>query len=243
MTILAILGLLAQDADALVDAGNAFMEKKQYEQALAKYEAALKKDPKHTDALYNGGLAAYLAGRFKRAAELWEGSRKLDPGDLKVLAKLVQAWQALGDSKKRDAARKELFQRRAALPEEERRKEARYCREQFAAGPEGAKEQVMVFEYYELAGPRAVRYQFSVVQDGEEVRRYSLGSYDLTTEYARASGQIGKDERMFHLDGYSGDGRHHQTYGLFRKEPTYEETRAMVVEILEKKRKPSSIIQ
>ena len=47
-----------------------------------------------------------------------------------------------------------------------------------------------------------------------------------------------KGVRLFHLDGYFPNG--HATYGMFPGEPTYEETRKLVVDILEKSKKPIS---
>lgn len=46
-------------------------------------------------------------------------------------------------------------------------------------------------------------------------------------------------ERLFHLDGYFKNGGH-ATYGMYFPEPTYDETRAFVVKILEGKDKPVS---
>ena len=98
---------------------------------------------------------------------------------------------------------------------------------------------VMVMEWFELEGERAVRYAFHILDDkGKSTRRISLGSYDVTTQIARELGEIGKDARIFHLDGYT-PGKH-ATYGMFKKEPTYEETRAMVVKVLKDEMKPLS---
>ena len=41
-------------------------------------------------------------------------------------------------------------------------------------------------------------------------------------------------ERLFHLDGYFKSGGH-ATYGMFAPEPSYDEVRARVVQILEQK--------
>lgn len=40
-------------------------------------------------------------------------------------------------------------------------------------------------------------------------------------------------ERLFHLDGYFKNG--HATYGMYHPAPTYDETRGIVIKILEGK--------
>jgi hypothetical protein len=94
----------------------------------------------------------------------------------------------------------------------------------------------MAFELYELKGERALRYVFSILnktEDGEEWR-VSLGSYKTTDAIWRETrNPRPKDnERLFHLDGYFKGGGH-ATYGMFFPEPTYDEMRAKVIQILE----------
>ena len=98
-------------------------------------------------------------------------------------------------------------------------------------------QKVMAFELYELKGDRALRYVFSILnkeENGQEFR-ISLGSYETTNTIWRElkNPPPKKDERMFHLDGYFKGGGH-ATYGMYFPEPTYDEMRAKVIEILEK---------
>jgi hypothetical protein len=113
-----------------------------------------------------------------------------------------------------------------------------YCREQFEAGGE----KVMVFEEFELKGDRALRYVFSVLDESEAKEKYriSLGSYDSTNAYWHESTKPKpkKEDRLFHLDGYYSWG--HATFGMYFPEPTYDQVRITVIEILEKKRNPVS---
>jgi len=71
-------------------------------------------------------------------------------------------------------------------------------------------------------------------------RWYSLGSYEMTNSVWRETTKPKpkEGERLFHLDEYFGNG--HATYGMMVGEPSYDETRAMVVKILEGKTKPQS---
>ena len=223
---------LTLQADAYEE-GNRLFRAGDLKGALEKYEVALKADPAREAALFNGGLAAYLVGKPKRAAELWERLRKRTPGDLRLLAKVVQAYQASNLPKKRDAARKDLIERRAKLDEKSRAQFPKYCRDQFNVG--GVK--VMAFEYFELEGDRALRYRFSIVKEGREAYYLSLGSYTITTQIARELGQIEKDDRMFHLDGYYEGGQVHKTFGMFTKEPSYTDVRKRVEKILAGKKR------
>jgi len=237
---LALVFVPCQDdkkAKALVTEGNDLFEAKKHAEALAKYEEALKLDAKNGDALFNGGLAAFLTEKPARAAELWERLKEQKPEDTTVLAKLVQAYQASGKKEKRDATRDALIKARAKLDADDPAKRASYCRDQFVIGGK----RVMAFEYFELTGPRALRYRFSLLTDeGKEESYLSLGSYDITTAMAREMGDIGKDERMYHLDGYYDGGKTHRTFAMYKKEPSYDDMRASVVEILEGKKKPVS---
>jgi len=100
----------------------------------------------------------------------------------------------------------------------------------------------MAFEHFELKGDRGLRYVFSILDrtGNAEEFRISLGSYELTNSVWREK-TIPKPkygQRLFHLDGYFANG--HAPYGMFSTEPSYDETRRIVVEILEGKLKASS---
>ena len=59
----------------------------------------------------------------------------------------------------------------------------------------------------------------------------SLGSYDTTTEFAQAAGNLEADERLFHLDGYSPNGSHF-TYGFFNPKPAYDVVKELALDAL-----------
>lgn len=215
------------EADRVFQAANGLFEKGKREEALRKYLECLGLEKDHRGALFNGGLVAYLTGKHKTAAELFERLRALEPEDTGLLGKLVQTYEAQGAVEKRNEARKALFEVRGALPEEEREKLRLYCREQFRVG----KTKVMAFEYFELEGDQAVRYRFAIVDEKDaESYRISLGSYELTTRIAREQGVIAKNERMWHLDRYDDAGQ--SLVAMMKAEPTYEEARARVKEAI-----------
>ncbi len=74
-------------------------------EALKKFTEALKLPPEDKKCLCYAGLAAYMAGDYNMAARSWGELLGLEPGDWKVRAKLIQAYQSLGDLKARDKNR------------------------------------------------------------------------------------------------------------------------------------------
>lgn len=225
-------------AEKAFQTANANMEQSKFAEALADYQIALAILPEDPSVLFNGGLAAYSIKNYTTAAELWNRLKIVDPDDWHLRAKLIQVYQAQGKFAERDAERKELFEMWKSGKNEELAKQFEYCRDQFEIN--GKK--VMAFEHFELKGNRALRYVFSILNksgDGEEFR-ISLGSYDLTNNVWRETTKPTpkKDERLFHLDGYFNGG--HATYGMYVPEPSYDDIRAKVVQILEEKTKPIS---
>ena len=202
------------------------------ERAIPLLEKAVALDPKYANGWRNLGQIHQTAGRPAESNRAFAKLLAVTPGDAPALAKLVQNYTALKDGKAADAAREKLF----ALSKAGKVPQPFYCREQFKFHDSP----VMVFEYFELTGDRALRYSFRVLDESgrKTERTISLGSYDVTTEMARETGQIPKDARMFHLDSYEPGG--HSTFGMYDKEPTYDQVRTSVVAILEGKTKPLS---
>lgn len=217
---------------------NTLMEEQKFAAALPLYKEALEIAPEEASLLFNGGLAAYQIKDFATAADLWSRLKKVDPADWRARAKLIQAYQALGKLAERDAERAELFAMWKSGKDPELAKEFEYCREQFQVD----KIKVMAFEHFELKGDRALRYVFSILnekEDGEDYR-ISLGSYDLTNAIWHQSTKPTPkpEERLFHLDGYFKGG--HATYGMYPKEPSYDQVRDQVIKILEGRTKAAS---
>jgi len=235
LTVLAQNPTKQQEAQAQTafEIGNSLFEKGKPDQALIHYKQALALLPKDPSILFNAGVAAFLSKDFVFASEVWKQLKAVDPLDWHARAKLVQAYQALGKTAERDKEREELFAMWKSGKPAEFKEQAEYCRDQFEVN--GKK--VMAFELFELKGDRALRYVFSILnktEDGEEYR-ISLGSYSITNSIWRSTRKPTpkEDERLFHLDGYY-PGRH-VTFGMFFPEPSYDETRAKVVQILEGK--------
>lgn len=229
------LALDPKDAFVLAIAGNTFIQLDRGPEGIALLEKAIALEPADLDATYNAGQYYQLDGKPKLALERFAAVAKGAPDDWHVRAKLVQLHQELGHPKERDQVREEVLALWRAKKTEPAVKD--FCREQFRVGVD----RLMVFESFDLVDPRAVRYSFRVVsgKSGKLVRVISLGSYEFTTNFMRENGELKKDERAWHLDGYLPDNSHF-TYGIFKAEPTYEATRAMVIDVLEGRLEASS---
>lgn len=209
------------------------------EPTKAEFEAALAEDPDNPAALYNLGLFCYLDGDYAACIPPWEKLMALDPEDWQLRAKLIQAYSAAGQGEKRDALIAELYRMRKSGDFPELSAEAFFIRDQFKVGDI----EVFVFEYYDMdagfyMGP--LKWKFYLQQDGEQKDRFiSLGSYEGTTQIAREMGDIGPNDRMYHLDEYWGRGNH-ATLGFYKQVPDYDLVRQQVIKTLEGKAAPLS---
>ncbi|MBX2799125.1 MAG: tetratricopeptide repeat protein [Myxococcales bacterium] len=202
----------------------------EWDQAAATWARVVAVGPEVVEAPFNHGQALQLAARYPEALAAFESVWATNEQDWRALAKIVQLRHAVGDLEGRDSAREELFALREGGTVPDLSAAPSYVREQFRV------EDVRVFavETFELVGPVGKIHIFFLLQADteEELGTISLGSYDGTTAIARELGQIGPDERQYHLDGYSPDGSAHQTFGMFGAEPSYDDVRAMVADIL-----------
>jgi tetratricopeptide (TPR) repeat protein len=228
----------AESAAAAFKAGNELMEQHKPAEALRRYQESLTSEPKDTSVLFNAGLAAFLSKDFVVAADLWTRLKVLDADDWRARAKLVQAYQALGRTTEREVERAELFALWKSGKNEDLSKQSEYCREQLEVN--GTR--LMVFEHFEFKGERPVRYVFDVLKDDGKAsgNSYSLGSYEATNRmwHETMKPRPKKEERLFHLDGYFPNG--HATYAMIAGEPSYDETRDMVMKIVAGQLKPAS---
>jgi tetratricopeptide (TPR) repeat protein len=212
-----------------------FMEKRDYKRAIPYLVRVQAEAPVETSVLWNLGLAYASTGEHLKAVETWESYRHIAPDDWQARAKLVQSYQALGNTKARDDEIKALYEHRNNSSDPKVNGAERFCREQTMM----ANRSVFVFEYFSPTGDRQQFLRFCVLNKKGEVDYYfSLGSYDSTTEIARDLGEIAKNERLYHLDEYT-DTRH-RTYAFFKTKPDYDEVRSMVLRVLEGKLKPIS---
>ncbi len=225
------LALEPRNAQALFVLGLLAMDEGKADEALEAYEKAREYEPGFAMAHYNAGQLLQLKGESAAALERFQKAADLEPDDWRTRAKLVQLHQALGNKEKRDAEREALL----LLHQAGKVDKDYFVREQF----QEAGRTIMAVENFELEGDWAKRYEFQVFAPEQERPTVviSLGSYTYTNVYAREKDPTGP--RLFHLDGYHPDGAH-DTYGFFNGEPSYDDTRKMVVSIVKGELQPMS---
>jgi tetratricopeptide (TPR) repeat protein len=239
--LLATVTAVAEEQPEKLSAESAFkkatelMGRGQEKQAIPYLLRVQSELPVDSSVLWNLGLAFAATGQHLKAVETWQSYRRIAPDDWQARAKLVQSYQALGDTKARDEEVKSLYEYRKNSSDPKVNTAERFCREQGVMG----NRSVFVFEYFSPTGDRQQYVRFCVLNKKGEVDYYiSLGSYDSTTEIARELGEIRKNERLYHLDEYTDT--QHRTYAIFKTKPDYDEVRATVVNVLEGKLKPIS---
>lgn len=230
----------AQDNLTAEDAfrkGVELSEARKYREAIPYFLVVYRAFPQSESALWNLGIASAEVGAHPEALKYWTALRAQSPNDWRVLAKLIQTHQALGDDASRDRARNALFAlRKSAPPDADVSRSDAYCREQMLVG--GRK--VFVFETFEPKGEEMLFFEFIVVlSDGRtEDYRISLGSYDAINLIAWETGALPRDKRLYHLDWYQD--KAHRTYAFYESQPTYDTVRAQVLDILNGRAKPIS---
>lgn len=90
--------------------------------------------------------------------------------------------------------------------------------------------EIFAIEFGPLAGEYAKVFLFFLVYDDCERKVFSVGSFNYQTELARERGEIGSDERRYHLDLF--DPEEHHTLEFRTQVPGYEEMREMALDLL-----------
>ena len=181
--------------------------------------------------------AAFEAGRYPAAIPDLEVLKKYDPADPLIRSKLIVAYEETANPAKRDKELAELRKLHAVSTNEAFRSQGGFHRDTFRVGTNT----INVLEYFDLVGDRPIRYSFLIsttTVDSPDTRRITLGSYEIDTRYAREAGKIGPNERMFTLDETTRQG--HYTWNMYRGQPSYENLKREIIEILKGQRKPVS---
>jgi Flp pilus assembly protein TadD len=225
------LALEPRNAQALFLLGLLHMDQGQPREALDAYEKAREAEPRFALAHYNAGQLRQLRGESTLALERFQTAADLDPQDWKTRAKLVQVHQTLGNKKQRDTEREAVL----LLHQAGKVDKDYFIRDQF----QESGRSVMVVENFELEGDWAKRYEFQVYEPDQEQPAFvvSLGSYAFANAFVKEKDPSAP--RVFHLDGYY-PGNVHETFGFFPSEPSYDETRELLVAILRGELKPQS---
>lgn len=192
---------------------------------------------KEVIAVNNGNaLANNLAGAsslglhdYSGAAAFFRRALEIQPAEPHSLGGLLEAYSLSGMTEQRDAVRSTLQQmaRDGRLPAG-----FHYLFDTFDSNGK----QIQVIEFPQLTGKYNYRYFFSVFDDqGKFLYRVALESDDIDQGILQARDPaLAAKGRRFSLDGYKTDSEanYHFTYGFFDGEPSYEDVRKQVLEIV-----------
>lgn len=225
---------LAQDARELLEQGNALADRGDPAGALVLYRKALELEPDKPVLLYNAGMAAYLTGQFVESAQLFKRYRVAQPDDWRGLTKLIQAYQAAGDSSSADAAVVELRTWRKAGTSADLTRQKAFVRDQFVIDGD----RVFVFERFVQGDGDLQRiWEFVLVGSDNKPKRVYYVEFDrASTRMAREQGNKDVELHFFDMDDPSG----HTTFGQIDHRPTYAEAAERMKTIISGKVKPAA---
>lgn len=222
---------VAQEALALFRQGD-------YSEALVAAEKWIDLTPADLRAYGMATNIAVFARDGERAVSIAKKAVGLAPENPTVRANLVLAFQFTGRTSEADRERSVLYGLRNAIADPSRRPPV-FIRDSF----DHDGKRILAREFFELQGPRAVKYAFDVQElSGPFMYRISFGSYEFTNRVARETGQIREGERLYHLDRYF-PGNKHETLGFFASELPYEEVKRLASDAISGRRAPISSSQ
>ena len=206
---------MARVAEALLAQGKS-------DDAIKAYEKALTINAKYGVALAGLGETHLKAKTYDKALAYFERATEADGTDFRALARQVQIHEAMGNLKARDA----VLAKVEALHKSGRMDSNSFCREQITHD----KTTVMAFQYFPKAAADAFAiYGFVVMKDdGKGVAQR------LELSVLGASKNV--STWMLTVDNADG---HAVLPAGFKTLPTYEETRAQVINYLDGKLKPA----
>ena len=219
-----------KNVEALLEAGATLGQMGRNEGALAKFLAALIIDKKNVMGHFNAGQAYQGINKPAKAVYHFKQVLQYKPRDWMAREKLIQLYQKMEKPEEVEKQREYLIKmhKNGEVPLRS------FAREEFKIGPY----QVIVYENFlhQVLGRRPVFLNFLIYTRKHKryLRRYSLGSFEVTNEIARRSGRLKEDERLYHLDlidGRKSKKRKHVVSWV--KKPDYEKVRKVVYERLE----------
>lgn len=207
----------------------ALAKQRRYDEAIALLEKLEIKEPAEIISIgWNLGQLNADAGHHEKALNYWKSLVIFEPRNMHLQSKIIQAHQALGQMSARDQAIERILSMYRNNDDPAYIRRNMFCREQYRIGDW----KILVFQYLDPGSKNQLFYRYTATDaTGEEKFRLSLGSYQSTTDFARQSGEIPSDARLYHLDFY--EKTTHRTYGMFKTQPGYDELRGRTEKILE----------
>jgi len=90
--------------------------------------------------------------------------------------------------------------------------------------------EIWAIEFGPPKGEYAKVFLFFLVHGGCERKVFSVGTYGYLNDFAKARGEIGEGQRVYHLDLYEPE--KHTTLEMRYDKPTYEEMRERALNVL-----------
>ncbi len=218
-----------------IDAGLQYLKANQYEKALASFQKVLDTDPENATVNLLAASAALNLFQGDGAVTYAENARRLAPNDWRVDTTLVTAYAVDGKNAERDAVRAKLVALHNSPDAPDAMKANGFLLDLFKV----KKYRVETVQYFKPLGKLHTYYRFMVRNmAGKRLWEYELQSDDLGQKsWAAAHPQ----EAMTGGREYtlaSDFGGAHVEYRLFSGNPTYDEVRAVVVQMLNDRTEP-----
>jgi tetratricopeptide (TPR) repeat protein len=224
-----------QAANADLDAGLQYLKANQFEKALESFQKVLNADPENATANLLAASAALNLFQGDGAVTYAENARRLAPNDWRVDTTLVTAYAVDGKIAERDAVRAKLVALHNSPDAPDAMKANGFLLDLFKV----KKYRVETVQYFKPIGKFHTYYRFLVRNmAGKRLWEYELQSDDFAQKsWAEAHVQEAvAGGREYTLE--SDFGGAHVEYRLFSGNPSYDEVRAVVVQLLTERTEP-----
>jgi tetratricopeptide (TPR) repeat protein len=218
-----------------IEAGLQYLKANQYEKALASFQKVLDTDPENATANLLAASAALNLFQGDGAVTYAENARRLAPNDWRVDTTLVTAYAVDGKIAQRDAVRAKLVALHNSPDAPDAMKANGFLLDLFKV----KKYRVETVQYFKPIGKFHTYYRFLVRNlAGKRLWEYELQSDDFAQKsWADAHAQeAAAGDRQYTLESDFGDA--HVEYRLFSGNPSYDDVRAVVVQLLTDRTEP-----
>jgi tetratricopeptide (TPR) repeat protein len=221
--------------NADLDEGVKYLKNNQFEKALASFQKVLNAAPENATANLLAASAALNLFQGDGAVTYAENARRLAPNDWRVDTTLVTAYAVDGKIAERDAVRAKLVALHNSPDAPDAMKANGFLLDLFKV----KKYRVEVVQYFKPIGKFHTYYRFLVRNmAGKRLWEYELQSDDFAQKsWAEAHAQeAAAGGRQYTLESDFGDA--HVEYRLFGGNPSYDDVRAVVVQLLTERTEP-----
>ncbi len=221
--------------NADLDEGLKYLRNNQFDKALASFQKVLNADPENATANLLAASAALNLFQGDGAVTYAENARRLAPNDWRVDTTLVTAYAVDGKTAERDAVRAKLVALHNSPDAPDAMKANGFLLDLFKV----KKYRVEAVQYFKPIGKFHTYYRFLVRNmAGKRLWEYELQSDDFAQKsWAEAHAQeAAAGGRQYTLESDFGDA--HVEYRLFSGNPSYDDVRAVVVQLLTERTEP-----